>query len=129
MQLTYVFSELGTGLRRNVSMTVAVIVTIFVSLTLVGLGLLLNTQAEKAEEYWGDRLQITVFMCTPVNTPRQLHRRQGHRQRRRPPSSRSSRRTPRSRTYHFETSQQAYDKWREVSTAGRQRQQRGARRR
>ena len=34
MQLTYVFSELGNGLKRNVSMTVAVIVTIFVSLTL-----------------------------------------------------------------------------------------------
>ena len=63
MQLTYVFSELGSGLRRNVSMTVAVIVTIFVSLTLVGMGLLLNAQAEKAEEYWGSKLQITVFLC------------------------------------------------------------------
>lgn len=67
MQLTYVFSELGNGLRRNVSMSVAVIMTIFVSLTLVGLGLLLNAQTQKAEEYWGDRLQITVFMCTPVS--------------------------------------------------------------
>ena len=63
MQLTYVFSELGNGLRRNVSMSIAVIVTIFVSLTLVGMGLLLNAQAEKAEEYWGSKLQITVFLC------------------------------------------------------------------
>src|SRR5687768_18097428 len=68
MQLTYVFSELRTGLRRNVSMTVAVIVTLFVSLTLVGLGLLLNAQANKAEEFWGDRLQITVLLCTD-NSP------------------------------------------------------------
>src|SRR5665809_64388 len=52
MQLTYVFSELGNGLKRNVSMTLAVIVTIFVSLTLVGMGLLLNAQADKAESYW-----------------------------------------------------------------------------
>lgn len=65
MQLTYVFSELGNGLRRNISMTVAVITTIFVSLTLVGLGLLLNKQADLIEKYWGDRLQITVFMCAP----------------------------------------------------------------
>src|SRR6476661_4137344 len=64
MQLTYVFSELGNGLKRNVSMTIAVIVTMFVSLTLVGLGLLLNAQATKAEQFWGDRLQITVFLCT-----------------------------------------------------------------
>ena len=27
MQMRYVFSELGTGLRRNVTMTIAVIVT------------------------------------------------------------------------------------------------------
>ena len=63
MQLRYVFSETGTGLRRNVSMSVALVVTIFVSLTLVGMGLLLNSQAEKAERFWGDKLQITVFMC------------------------------------------------------------------
>ena len=63
MQLRYVFSETGTGLRRNVSMSVALVVTIFVSLTLVGMGLLLNAQAEKAEKFWGDKLQITVFLC------------------------------------------------------------------
>ena len=63
MQLRYVFSETGTGLRRNVSMSIALIVTIFVSLTLVGMGLLLNAQAEKAEKFWGNKLQITVFMC------------------------------------------------------------------
>jgi cell division transport system permease protein len=63
MQLRYVFSETGSGLRRNVSMSIAMIVTIFVSLTLVGMGLLLNAQADKAERFWGDKLQITVFMC------------------------------------------------------------------
>ena len=46
MQLRYVFSETGSGLRRNISMSVALIVTIFVSLTLVGMGLLLNAQAD-----------------------------------------------------------------------------------
>ena len=63
MQLRYVFSETATGLRRNISMSIALIVTIFVSLTLVGMGLLLNAQADKAETFWGSKLQITVFMC------------------------------------------------------------------
>jgi cell division transport system permease protein len=58
-----VFSELGTGLRRNVSMTIAVIVTIWVSLTLVALGLLLHAQVDKTEQFWGSKLQITVFLC------------------------------------------------------------------
>ena len=63
MQLRYVFSETGSGLKRNVSMSIALIVTIFVSLTLVGMGLLLNAQADKAQRFWGSKLQITVFMC------------------------------------------------------------------
>ncbi len=70
MQLTYVFSELGNGLRRNISMTLAVIVTIFVSLTLVGMGLLLNAQANKAEELLGQqapdhRLPLQPELLTP----------------------------------------------------------------
>ena len=63
MQLRYIFSETSTGLKRNVSMTVALVVTIFVSLTLVGMGLLLNAQAQKAEKYWGSKLEITAYMC------------------------------------------------------------------
>lgn len=63
MQLRYVFSELGQGLRRNLSMHIAVVLTLFVSLTLVGLGLLLNQQADKAAEHWGSQLQITVWLC------------------------------------------------------------------
>ncbi|WP_101523815.1 MULTISPECIES: permease-like cell division protein FtsX [Nocardioides] len=63
MQLRYVFSELGQGLRRNLSMHLAVILTLFVSLTLVGLGVLLNQQANKAADHWGSQLQITVWLC------------------------------------------------------------------
>ena len=63
MQLRYVFTELGQGLRRNLSMHIAVVLTLFVSLTLVGLGVLLNQQADKAAEHWGNQLQITVWLC------------------------------------------------------------------
>lgn len=63
MQLRYVLSELGQGLRRNLSMHIAVVLTLFVSLTLVGLGLLLNQQAQKAADYWGSQLEITVWLC------------------------------------------------------------------
>lgn len=63
MQLRYVFSETATGLKRNVSMTIALVVTIFISLTLVGMGLLLNAQAKEAERTWGDKLQITAMLC------------------------------------------------------------------
>jgi cell division transport system permease protein len=61
--LRYVFSELGQGLRRNLSMHIAVVLTLFVSLTLVGFGILLNQQADKAAQQWGSELQITAFLC------------------------------------------------------------------
>ena len=86
MQLRYVFSELGQGLRRNLSMHIAVILTLFVSLTLVGLGVLLNQQADKAAEHWGNELQITVFLCTRRRRQPGLHRARSPR-RRRPRSS------------------------------------------
>ncbi|GAA1919055.1 permease-like cell division protein FtsX [Nocardioides lentus] len=63
MHLRYVFSELGQGLRRNLTMHIAVVLTLFVSLTLVGLGVLLNQQADRAAAYWGSQLEVTVFLC------------------------------------------------------------------
>jgi cell division transport system permease protein len=63
MQLRYVFTELGHGLRRNLSMHIAVILTLVVSLTLVGMGWLLNQEAHKTAERWGSQLQVTVFLC------------------------------------------------------------------
>jgi cell division transport system permease protein len=63
MQITHIFAELGTGLRRNISMTVSLIVTMFVSLSMVGFAFMLSTQTDRTEEFWGDRLQIQVLLC------------------------------------------------------------------
>jgi cell division transport system permease protein len=116
MQLTYAFSELASGLRRNVSATVAVIVTLFVSLTLVGLGLLLNSQANKAEEFWGDRLQITVFLCTD-NSPGANCIDGKATDEQRTAVEQAIATHPEVERYHYESSREAYDKWRDVYTA------------
>ena len=55
--MRYVLSNLGQGLRRNLSMHLAVILTLFVSLTLVGAGALLNRQAEKTSDQLGSELE------------------------------------------------------------------------
>ncbi|MGC4109416.1 MAG: permease-like cell division protein FtsX [Nocardioides sp.] len=64
MPLRYVFTELGIGLRRNLSMHIAVILTLFVSLTLVGMGVLLNQEAKKVSAQWGSQLTVTVYLCS-----------------------------------------------------------------
>ena len=63
MQLRYVFSELRTGLRRNLSMHLAVILTLFVSLTLAGTGILIQREAKIANDELGDQLKILVNLC------------------------------------------------------------------
>ena len=68
MQLRYVATELGTGLRRNLSMTTAVVLTIFVSLTLVGVGLLVRSQVAIIEKYLGSQVEVKIVFCG-TNTP------------------------------------------------------------
>ena len=111
MQLTYVFSELGNGLRRNLSMTIAVVVTIFVSLTLVGMGLLLNAQAHKAEDYWGSRLQITVFLCNQNSATANCVNGEVT-QAQKSAIERVLSTNPEVASWRLQSKQEAYDKWR-----------------
>src|SRR6185369_546877 len=110
MQLTYVFSELGNGLKRNVSMTIAVIVTIFVSLTLVGMGLLLNAQADKAQEYWGSKLQITVFLCNQNSTTANCVNGEAN-DAQKQAVQKVLDTNPEVASWRMQTKQEAYDKW------------------
>lgn len=64
MRLNYVLSDLGIGLKRNLSMTIAVVVTIWVSLSLFGSALLIHKQVDLMKGNWYDKIQISVFMCT-----------------------------------------------------------------
>lgn len=61
-------SELGASLSRNKSMTISLVVTMTVSLLLAALGLLIQSQADRTEKYFGDRLQLQVNLCTK-NSP------------------------------------------------------------
>ncbi|EFQ82812.1 efflux ABC transporter, permease protein [Aeromicrobium marinum DSM 15272] len=60
--------ELGASLSRNKSMTISLVVTMSVSLVLAALGLLIQAQADRTEQFFGDRLQLQVNLCTQ-NSP------------------------------------------------------------
>ena len=68
MQMQYLASEIGTGLRRNVTMTVAVVVTVAISLALFGAALLIRAQAATMKDYWYDKIEISVFLCNDFDT-------------------------------------------------------------
>ena len=63
-----ILSELRASLSRNTSMTISLIVTMTVSLLLAAIGLLMQAQAERTEQFFGDRLQLQVNLCTD-NSP------------------------------------------------------------
>lgn len=62
--MRHTWKETMSGLRRNGSMALAVIVTMWVSLALFGLGLLANQQVDLIKGRWYDKIEITVFLCT-----------------------------------------------------------------
>ena len=66
--MRYVLSNLGQGLRRNVSMHLAVVLTLFVSLSLVGFGVLLNRQTDHINDQLGSELEITAYLCRKDDT-------------------------------------------------------------
>lgn len=63
MRARFLLSEVGIGLRRNMTMTFAVIVTTAISLSLLGIGLLANAQVSAMKDYWYDKIEVSVFLC------------------------------------------------------------------
>ena len=64
MQPRFLLSEVGSGLRRNLSMAISVVLVTMVSMFLLGLGLLAQRQADTMKGYWYDRIQVSIYLCT-----------------------------------------------------------------
>lgn len=63
MRLQFILSEIGIGLRRNLAMTVSVILVTFVSLTFVGAAGLLQIQIGQTTDEWYDRVEVSIYLC------------------------------------------------------------------
>ena len=64
MRSQFVFSEVLTGLRRNLTMTIALVVVVAISLSLLGTGLLFVKQVDNTRTYWQGKVQISIYLCT-----------------------------------------------------------------
>ncbi|KQQ94622.1 MULTISPECIES: permease-like cell division protein FtsX [Microbacteriaceae] len=67
MRLGLVLTEAANGLRRNASMVVSVVLVTFISLTFVGTAVLMQMQIGQMKDYWYDRAQVAVYMCTDIS--------------------------------------------------------------
>src|ERR1700722_1240713 len=74
MHAQFVLHEVWIGLRRNLTMTVALIVVVAISLSLLGTGLLFVKQVNNTRTYWQGRVQLSVYLCTTASVSPQCTR-------------------------------------------------------
>ncbi len=67
MRFSFVFSEMGIAIKRNLSMVISVILVTFISLTFVGTAGLLQQQIGSMKTYWYDKAQVAIYLCTKTS--------------------------------------------------------------
>ncbi|WP_027496575.1 permease-like cell division protein FtsX [Rhodococcus sp. JG-3] len=67
MRASFIFSEVFTGLRRNITMTIAMILTTAISLGLFGGGLLVVQMAGKTQQIFLDRVEVQIFLTDDIS--------------------------------------------------------------
>ena len=66
MRVRYVLNEVLVGLWRNVTMTVAMIITMSVSLTMLGASVLMYMQVDRMKSFYYGEIEVSIFLRTDV---------------------------------------------------------------
>ena len=66
MRVKYVLNEVLVGLWRNVTMTVAMIITMSVSLAMLGASVLLYMQVDQMKSYYYGEIEVSVFLKNDI---------------------------------------------------------------
>jgi cell division transport system permease protein len=67
MRAKYVLSEVLVGLWRNVTMTIAMIITMAVSLTMVGASALMFRQVNQMKDFYYAKLEVSIFLSGDIS--------------------------------------------------------------
>src|SRR6266576_3590708 len=68
MRASFVMSGVGQGLRRNLLMSVSLIMITFVSLYFLGGSLLSSKEIDKFRTKYEDKLNVSVYLCGPTKS-------------------------------------------------------------
>ena len=69
MRARFIFSEMSIGLRRNLSMTIAVVLTVAISLAGLGVAWLMRAQVNTMKDFWFGKIEVSVFLTKDVTQP------------------------------------------------------------
>ena len=67
MRMNFVLSEVAAGLRRNLTMTIAMVMTTAISLGFFGAGLLVANQIGDMKELYYDKLEVSIYLKDDIN--------------------------------------------------------------
>ena len=67
MRAKYVLNEVLVGLWRNVTMTIAMIITMSVSLTMLGASVLMYLQVDRMKVFYYSEIEVAMFMRNDVS--------------------------------------------------------------
>ena len=70
-RLRYLFGEVGIGLRRNLLMTLATILTVTVTVAMVGSSLLVQRQVDKTQELLYANVELFIFLVDDISPTQQ----------------------------------------------------------
>jgi cell division transport system permease protein len=66
MRANFVLSGVAAGIRRNLTMTVALILSTAIALSFVGAAILANTEITRFRNTYEDKLNVQVYLCTDL---------------------------------------------------------------
>lgn len=103
MRAKYVLSEVMTGLWRNVTMTIAMIITMAVSLTMLGASLVMYQQINQMKATFINNVEVSIFLQKDVTPEQQAA------------IDASLKSDSLVKSYTFENQQQAYEKFQKMA--------------
>ena len=60
----FVMEEVWQGISRSITLTIALVATFAISLSLLGVSLLVGSQVNEMKDYWFDKVEVSIFLCT-----------------------------------------------------------------
>ncbi|MCL1838545.1 MAG: permease-like cell division protein FtsX [Propionibacteriaceae bacterium] len=111
--MRHMFAEAFSGIRRNASMTLAVVITMWVSLALFGAGLLAADQVELTKGRWYEKIEISVFLCIKTSKSPNCEQGEEATQAQKNEIRRTLEENPEVETVYYESKAAAYQDFRE----------------
>lgn len=112
MRVQFVLQEIWIGLRRNMTMTISLVITVAIAMALFGTGLLLREQVRASKSYWYDKIEVSIFLCAKTSS-NPVCQKQDVTAQQRSTLEAQLKKMPQVSDVQYETKQQAYERFKD----------------